>query len=180
MTEKSQPTTKAPAHYVDNEKFYNALVEHINACKEAVAAGKEKPHVSNYIGECFLKISTHLSYKSNFINYTFKDDMISDGIENCLAAADKFDPVRSKNPFAYFTQITFYAFVRRIQKEKKQQVAKYKLIENMDIESLITQDKDSHIFANEFLEYLRRQVDFIDIEKRTISAPKKKAMLAGG
>lgn len=181
-TEKNQPTTdkktKAPAHYVDNKKFYDALVEHIEACKAAVARGEEKPMVSNYIGECFLKIATHLSYKSNFINYTFKDDMISDGIENCLAAADKFDPVRSTNPFAYYTQITFYAFVRRIQKEKKQQVTKYKMIENLDIEGLITQDADSYAFANEFLEYLRKQVDFIDIDKRTIAPPKKKNKLA--
>ena len=180
-TKKNQPSTekvKAPAHYVDNKKFYDALVEHINAYKLAEAEGKEPPLVSNYIGECFLKIATHLSYKSNFINYTFKDDMISDGIENCLAAADKFDPVRSTNPFAYYTQITFYAFVRRIQKEKKQQVTKFKIIENMDIEGLISQDPDSHAFANEFLEYLRKQVDYVDIDKRTISAPKKKVKLA--
>lgn len=180
-TEKNPPTTKAtraPAHYVDNKKFYEALVNHINSCNEAVARGEERPPVSNYIGECFLKIATHLSYKSNFINYTFKDDMISDGIENCLVAASKFNPVKSTNPFAYFTQITFYAFVRRIVKEKKQQVAKYKMIENMDIESLITQDKDSHIFANELLEYLRKQVDYIDADKRTIAPPKKKALLA--
>lgn len=180
-TKPQSPTTekvKAPAHYVDNKKFYDALVEHIDACKAAVARGEEKPMISNYIGECFLKIATHLSYKSNFINYTFKDDMISDGIENCLAAADKFDPVRSTNPFAYYTQITFYAFVRRIQKEKKQQVTKFKIIENMDIEGLISQDPDSHAFANEFIEYLRKQVDYVDIDKRTIAAPKKKVKLA--
>ena len=176
---QNQPSTeKAPAHYVDNKKFYEALVEHINACKLAVAEGREKPRVTNYIGECFLKIATHLSYKSNFINYTFKDDMISDGIENCLAAADKFDPVRSTNPFAYYTQITFFAFVRRIQKEKKQQVTKYKMIENMDIDTFLSQDPDSHEFANEFLEYLRKQVDFVDVDKRTFKAPKKKVKLA--
>ena len=176
---QNQPSTeKAPAHYVDNKKFYEALVEHINACKLAVAEGREKPRVTNYIGECFLKIATHLSYKPNFINYTFKDDMISDGIENCLAAADKFDPVRSTNPFAYYTQITFFAFVRRIQKEKKQQVTKYKMIENMDIDTFLSQDPDSHEFANEFLEYLRKQVDFVDVDKRTFKAPKKKVKLA--
>lgn len=178
---KTQPSTekvKAPAHYVDNKKFYEALVEHINAYKLAKETGAEAPRVTNYIGECFLKIATHLSYKSNFINYTFKDDMISDGIENCLAAAHKFDPVRSTNPFAYYTQITFFAFVRRIQKEKKQQVTKFKIIENMDIDALITQDPDSHVFANEFLEYLRKQVDYIDISKRTITPPKKKVKLA--
>ena len=180
-TKKNQPSTekvKAPAHYVDNKKFYDALVEHINAYNLAAAEGKEPPRVSNYIGECFLKIATHLSYKSNFINYTFKDDMISDGIENCLAAAHKFDPIRSTNPFAYYTQITFFAFVRRIQKEKKQQVTKYKMIENMDIEMFLSQDPDSHEFANEFLEYIRKQVDFVDVDKRTFKPPKKKVKLA--
>lgn len=176
--QQNQPTTekvKAPAHYVDNKKFYDALVEHIDACKLAVAEGREKPQISNYIGECFIKIATHLSYKANFINYTFKDDMISDGIENCLAAADKFDPVRSTNPFAYYTQITFYAFVRRIQKEKKQQVAKFRMLESVDLEQLLSMSDGDEEFTNHIIEMIRKQVDTVDIDKRTIKPKPAKA-----
>jgi len=161
------------SHYVDNKKFYQALVEYKVLCDAAVSAGKEKPIIPNYIGECFLKIATHLSYKSNFINYTFKDDMISDGIENCLTAADKFDPTKSSNPFAYYTQIVYFAFVRRIQKEKKQQTTKYKMIENMDLDQIITQEHDQGEFNNQFLDYLKKQIDHIDIDKRVVALPKK-------
>lgn len=106
------------SHYVDNKKFLQALIEYRQSVDAAKAEGKEPPIVSNYIGECFIKIATHLSYKSNFINYTFKDDMISDGIENCLTAVAKFDPTKGSNPFAYYTQIIYFAFIRRIQKRK--------------------------------------------------------------
>lgn len=161
------------SHYVDNKKFLQALIEYRQSIVDAEAEGKERPIVSNYIGECFIKIATHLSYKSNFINYTFKDDMISDGIENCLTAVVKFDPSKGSNPFAYYTQIIYFAFIRRIQKEKKQQATKYKLIENMDIDSLILQEHDNGEFGTQFLDYLKRQMDTIDIEKRIISTPKK-------
>ena len=142
---------------------------------DAKANGLEKPRVSEYIGECFLKIATHLSYKANFINYTFKDDMISDGIENCLTAVEKFDPDRGTNPFAYYTQIVFFAFVRRIQKEKKQQATKYKLLENIDIDQIISQSEGNEEFANHLVEMVRKQVDVIDEEKRTL--PKKKKLV---
>lgn len=162
-------TTKAKgktgAHYVDNKKFYEALVAYRKEVDAAAAAGKEQPIVPDYIGECFIKIATHLSYKANFINYTFKDDMISDGIENCLTAVAKFDPEKSTNPFAYYTQIIYFAFIRRIQKEKKQQATKYELIKNMDIDELITQDQDSGEFTNQFLEYLKRQLDQNEVNK---------------
>jgi hypothetical protein len=171
-----EPSTekKAPAHYVDNKKFYEALVEYRKKVLEAKENNLEKPRVTEYIGECFLKIATHLSYKANFINYTFKDDMISDGIENCLTAVEKFDPDRGMNPFAYFTQITFFAFVRRIQKEKKQQATKYKLLENIDIDSILAHSEGNEEFANSLLEMVRKQVDFIDIDRRTIPSKKKK------
>ena len=165
------------SHYVDNKKFLQALIEYRQSVVDAAAEGKETPIVSNYIGECFIKIATHLSYKSNFINYTFKDDMISDGIENCLTAVAKFDPSKGSNPFAYYTQIIYFAFIRRIQKEKKQQATKYKLIENMDIDSLILQEHDNGEFGNQFLDYLKRQMDTIDIEKRVISTPKKNKII---
>ena len=171
-----EPSTekKAPAHYVDNKKFYEALVEYRKKVLEAKENNLEKPRVTEYVGECFLKIATHLSYKANFINYTFKDDMISDGIENCLTAVEKFDPDRGMNPFAYFTQITFFAFVRRIQKEKKQQATKYKLLENIDIDSILAHSEGNEEFANSLLEMVRKQVDFIDIDRRTMPSKKKK------
>jgi len=167
---KKIPTS---SHYVDNKKFLQALIDYKKSVDEAKERGEENPIVPNYIGECFIKISTHLSYKSNFINYTFKDDMISDGIENCLTAVAKFDPSKSSNPFAYYTQIIYFAFLRRIAKEKKQQATKYRLIENMDIDSIILQEHDSGDFNNQFVDYLKRQMDNIDIDKRLISMPKK-------
>lgn len=160
------------SHYVDNKKFLQALIEYRQSVDDASAKGEEPPIVSKYIGECFIKIATHLSYKSNFINYTFKDDMISDGIENCLTAVAKFDPAKSSNPFAYYTQVIYFAFIRRIQKEKKQQATKYKLMENMDIDALISQEQDGE-FGTQFLDYLRRQMDTVDIEKRVMNIPKK-------
>ena len=128
--------TKKTKHYINNADFLKALIDYRTACDEAKKNNKPDPIVPNYIGECFIKIATHLSYKANFINYTYKDDMISDGIENCLTAVEKFDPSKSVNPFAYYTQIVYFAFVRRIQKEKKQQAAKYKLIENIDFDQI--------------------------------------------
>ena len=111
---------KRSVHYVDNKKFLEAMIDWNKEIKEAEGIGEETPPVSNYIGECFLKIATHLSYRPNFINYTYREEMISDGIENCLQYATNFNPEKSKNPFAYFTQIIYYAFLRRIAKEKKQ------------------------------------------------------------
>ena len=93
-----------------------------------------------YVGDCFLKIATHLSYKPNFVNYPFREDMICDGIENCLQYIDNFDPEKSSNPFAYFTQIIYYAFLRRIQKEKKQLEIKQKIIDHSDAASVMQID----------------------------------------
>ena len=119
-------------HYIDNKEFYNAMVEWKKLVVEADNSGDPKPPVTDYIGECFFKIATHLSYRPNFINYPFRDEMIGDGIENCLMYCSNFDPDKSKNPFSYFTQIIYYAFLRRIQKEKKQTYIKYKMTEIHD------------------------------------------------
>jgi len=116
-------------HYVNNGDFLDAMVEFRNSVHVAKGGAEPRPRIPDYLGECFIKIATHLSYKPNFINYTFRDDMISDGVENCLQYIDNFDPEKSKNPFAYFTQIIYYAFLRRIQKEKKQLYVKYRAIE---------------------------------------------------
>ena len=168
QTEPIIESKPVPVHYVDNKKFLEALNEYRAQVLEAKEKGLEKPIVSRYLGECFIKISTHLSYKANFINYTFKDDMISDGIENCLTAVEKFDPSRSSNPFAYYTQIIYFAFIRRIQKEKKQTATKYKMLENIDIDQIVTQSEDNHEMVNHLLEMVRRQSDLIDPDRKTI------------
>ncbi len=120
---------KNAAHYVDNEEFLVAMVAWKVTVAEAEAAGDPKPGVTEYIGKCFLDIATHLSYRPNFIGYSYREEMISDGIENCLMYCSNFDPEKSSNPFSYFTQIIYYAFLRRIQKEKKQQYIKFRCIE---------------------------------------------------
>lgn len=120
-------------HYINNADFLKALIDYKEACKKAKKEKKPKPPIPNYIGECFMKIAEGLSHKPNFINYTYRDEMMADGIENCLMYFDNFDPSKSKNPFAYFTQIIYYAFLRRISKEKKQLYVKYKATEQMGI-----------------------------------------------
>ena len=120
-------------HYVNNKEFLEAMKAYKKEVNKAKREKREKPPVTDYIGSCFLKIANHLSYRPNFINYTFRDDMISDGIENCLQYLDNFNPAKSSNPFAYFTQIIYYAFLRRIQKEKKQLYVKYKATEQIGI-----------------------------------------------
>lgn len=121
---------KKSNHYVNNKQLYAAMIEYKEKVNAANEAGVLKPPVPNYIGECLLLIANRLSHKPNFINYSYREEMISDGIENCIAYIDNFDPEKSKNPFAYFTQIIYYAFLRRIQKEKKQLYIKHKSLEN--------------------------------------------------
>jgi hypothetical protein len=119
-----------PEHYVDNKKLYAEMCDYLDRVKLAEESDDPKPRITEYIGECLLKISTRLSTKPNFINYTYRDEMISDGIENCVNYLGNFNPEKSKNPFAYFTQIIYYAFLRRIQREKKQLYIKHKQLEN--------------------------------------------------
>lgn len=124
---------KTPNHYINNADFLKALIDYREQCDLAVNSGIREPIIPNYIGECFLKIADHLSRKPNFSAYTFRDEMIADGIENCLMYFKNFDPLKSKNPFAYFTQIIYYAFLRRIMKEKKQLYVKYKATEQFGL-----------------------------------------------
>ena len=120
---------KRSEHYVNNKEFLAALIKYREDKEIAEMKGLPKPPIPRYIGECFLKIANHLSFKPNFVNYMFKEDMISDGIENCVQYIHNFDPAKSKNPFAYFTQIIHYAFLRRIQREKRQLEIKNKILE---------------------------------------------------
>ena len=157
---------KEKPHYVDNKKFLEAMIEHRDKCEKAEKQNRKKPEVTNYIGECFLKIANHLSYRPNFINYTFRDDMISDGIENCLQYMNNFNPEKSKNPFAYFTQIIYYAFIRRIQKEKKQSLIKNKLISNVGVEQMMDQMiGDEAQYQSQMLDYLQKNLKEDDLKE---------------
>ena len=148
---------KATQHYVDNKKFLEAMVIYREKVNKAKENNRKKPDVTNYIGECFLKIANHLSYRPNFINYTYRDDMISDGIENCLQYMNNFNPEKSTNPFAYFTQIIYYAFIRRIQKEKKQQQVKQKMIANAGVENMMDSlEGDDSQYRSQLLDFLQR------------------------
>jgi len=124
---------KKDNHYVSNADFYTALKESKELRLEAEKNGLPTPRIPEYIGTCIFKIANRFSYRPNFINYTYRDEMVSDGIENCLTYLNNFDPDKSKNPFAYFTQIIYFAFLRRISKEKKQTYVKYKATEQMGI-----------------------------------------------
>ena len=158
---------KEKPHYVDNKKFLEAMIEYRDKCVKAEKQKKKKPEVTNYIGECFLKIANHLSYRPNFINYTFRDDMISDGIENCLQYMDNFNPDKSNNPFAYFTQIIYYAFIRRIQKEKKQIQIKSKLIANTGVENMMDQlQGDDAQYQSQLLDFLQKNVKIDEPTKK--------------
>ena len=140
-------TKKKGVHYIDNKEFHAAMIAWKELCQEAEEAGEEKPQVTNYIGECFLKIANGLSYRPNFINYTYRSEMVSDGIENCLQYIHNFDPEKSKNPFAYFTQIIYYAFLRRIAKEKKQTHVKHQLISKQEYVPFDTIDGDTSKYS---------------------------------
>ena len=134
---------KRSEHYVNNKQLLEALIVYREKVADAKKNDLPKPRITNYLGECFLKIATHLSYKPNFVNYMFRDDMISDGIENCVQYIHNFNPEKSRNPFAYFTQIIHYAFLRRIQKEKKQLDIKTKIIEKSGYDVVMTVDDSS-------------------------------------
>jgi hypothetical protein len=130
-------------NYVNNKEFLDALMVYRQQVAVAIESDKTKPRIPNYIGECFLKIATHLSYKPNFVNYMFREDMISDGIENCVQYIDRFNPEKSTNPFAYFTQIIYFAFLRRIQREKKQLEIKNKILERSGFDEVLHMDSHS-------------------------------------
>ena len=162
------------AHYVDNKKFHQAMIKWKEKCKDAEEAGDDAPRITNYIGECFLKIANHLSYRPNFINYTYKEDMISDGIENCLQYVANFDPEKSNNPFAYFTQIIYYAFIRRIQKEKKQTTIKQKLIMKGGLDEIVRQEGDNTDYQNQYSEFLKKNMIYEEEPKEKEDKPVKR------
>ena len=140
---------KRSEHYVNNKEFLAALEVYIAQVQRAKLNDADPPQIPRYIGECFLKIANHLSYKPNFVNYMFKDDMICDGIENCVRYIHNFNPEKSKNPFAYFTQIIYYAFLRRISQEKTQLEIKNKILEKSNFDEVFdSNDLDASNYSD--------------------------------
>lgn len=173
-------------HYVDNKQLYQTLLDYKFLRQEAEKKGlgkKDKgyPPIPNYVGECLLQIANRLSYKPNFSNYMFREEMVGDGIENCINYLNNFDPEKSKNPFAYFTQIIYYAFLRRIDREKRQLYIKHKTLENhMIMDDMATHADDASetgsVKVNLETDYMKDFVsNFEDkIEKRKERREEKK------
>ena len=159
------------------EDFFKAIVEYKAKVREAESQALPKPIISHYIGDCLIKIATKLSYSPNFINYTFRDEMIADGLENCINYFHNFDPDKSTNPFSYFTQIIYYAFLRRIQKEKKYLYVKHKVTQQKMIshELMNVQELDElGEFDIEITDYTSSEYMDTFIEQFEASALKKK------
>lgn len=161
-------------HYVDNAKFCAAMDEWKTQLKEAENMGDPKPPISTFIAECFLKIAEHLSHRPNFINYNYRDDMIGDGVENCLLYAHNFDSTKSSNPFSYFTQIIYYAFLRRIEKEKKQSYVKYKALQMNDIDGKFTEWLQFQQGCYTYSEFLQQNFFLSELDVENIEPKKKK------
>lgn len=119
--------------YVDNKKFYDAFVKHRERTDKARQEGQPDPRLPDSIGRCFLLIAENVAKRGNFAQYSYRDEMVGDAIENCVTAANNFDPSRGSNPFSYFTQVATWAMIRRIEKEKKQTYVKYAMFQNMNV-----------------------------------------------
>ena len=160
--------TKTSTHYVNNKEFTAAIIHHNKSCIEAEELGDPKPRVSEYIGECIYKIATRLSTKPNFINYSYRDEMICDGIENTLQYINNFDGNKSQNAFAYVTQIIYFAFLRRIHKEKKQAAIKQKSIIEAGylFETFDTIDGDTTGMTNQYIDFLQQNMNPINYKPR--------------
>jgi hypothetical protein len=160
---------KERPHYVNNRDFSNAVVEYCTSAQEAKDVGESTPIVTDYIASCFLKIAEGLSHKANFVRYTYREEMVMDAVENCLKAIENYDieaATRSGKPnaFAYFTQISWYAFLRRIQKEKKQQDVKMKFIAEADVAEFLDDDGEGYghmQYASPFIDTLRMRIDAV-------------------
>lgn len=166
---------KKTDHYIDNKRFFDEMKAWTTLVKAAEKEGKPHPPVTSYIGECFMAIADRLSRKPNFINYPYREEMISDGIENCLLYAYNFNPRKSKNPFSYFTQIIYYAFLRRISKEKKQAYIKLKKIENSDIDSTLKKwFRENYLSGGDNKPSVLTETDIQNFEKKPESDGEKK------
>tara|TARA_B100000287_G_scaffold73885_3_gene65599 strand:- start:1743 stop:2267 length:525 start_codon:yes stop_codon:yes gene_type:complete len=161
--------TKESVHYVNNKEFTAAIIEHNKACRIAEESGVDKPRVTEYIGECIYKIATRLSTKPNFINYSYRDEMICDGIENCLQYIENFNEEKSQNAFAYVTQIIYFAFLRRIHKEKKQAAIKQKSIQQAGFLFDTFDTLDGEVapgMSNQYIDFLQENQQEINYKPR--------------
>jgi len=160
-------TKRKSIHYVNNADFSQAVVDYVREVDEAKKNNKDIPKVTNYIANCFLRIAEGLSHKSNFIRYTYREEMVMDAVENCLKAINNYDieaatRTGKPNAFSYFTQITWFAFLRRIAKEKKQQEVKMKYLTASGIENFIINengDNMSNQVAEHFVDTLKTRID---------------------
>ena len=159
-------TAKQNEHYVNNKEFTQAVAEFNEKCKLAESKGKKPPQMSNYIGECIYKIATRLSTRPNFINYTYRDEMICDAIENCIQYIGNFNVEKSNNAFAYITQICYYAFLRRIQKEKKQVFIKQQMTMDITQDTFETIDGDTTGMTNTNVEWMQENMTQVQYEPR--------------
>jgi hypothetical protein len=171
---------KDKPHYVNNAEFSQAVVEYVRSCNVAEKEGKPTPIVTDYIAQCFLKICEGLSHKANFVRYTYREEMMMDAVENCLKAIQNYNidkATRTGNPnaFAYFTQIAWYAFLRRIQKEKKQQDIKMKYLSESDIGDLIAAELDNDEAIRQTQSFVDELRERIDVVKETDKAVKEYA-----
>lgn len=173
---------KEKPHYVNNREFSLAVVEYCKDVKEQLEQGNPRPIVTDYIASCFLKISEGLSHKANFVRYTYREEMVMDAVENCLKAIENYDieaATRSGKPnaFAYFTQISWFAFLRRIAKEKKQQDIKLKYISEADLSMFIEENTEGGYsdYSNTapFIEQLRVRIDSVKDADKHFNTYKK-------
>ena len=176
MSKKEKP------HYVNNKQFSQAVCEYVEKVNIAKESGDPIPIVPDYIAECFLKIAEGLSHKANFIRYTYREEMVMDAVENNLKAILNYDiskATRTGNPnaFSYFTQITYYAFLRRIQKEKKQHDIKMKFIERGGYEEFLHFGDDGEYIPDQemtFMDDLRTRMDHVHQQDSLLKEFKKK------
>ena len=167
-------------HYVNNADLLKSIEQYKSDCKDATRDGKSKPKIPDYIGRCIMLIAENLSHKPNLMSYSFRDEMVSDGIENCIMYFDNFDPKKSKNPFAYFTQIIYFAFIRRIHKEKKQLYVKYKSTEQIGVldqyEQFEQDEAGSHFKQFEMYDNISQFIQNYEISKNKKKQKPKKAL----
>jgi|TARA_R110000744_G_scaffold126064_4_gene232325 hypothetical protein len=172
---------KSKNQYIDNKKFFEEMVKYRQSRIDAEESGEERPVIPDYIGRCMMDISTRLSYKPNFINYPFREEMVADGIENAIRALNNFDPAKSANPFAYFTQIIYYAFLRRITKEKTLLYTKQKMYTSMAVMGALYDDASGTDLSNSQSSYATEYMnDFVteyekNLEKKKVPKVKKKS-----
>lgn len=161
-------------NYINNKTLYSAMIQYKNSLREAEANDKNKPQVPNYIGQSILLICNNLAKKPNFSGYTYKQDMISDGIIDCVSAVDNFNPDKTNNPFAYFTQIAWNAFIRRIHKEKKQTYIKHKNFENSFLMNELWEgESNMQMVSNEY------SADVVRSYEDKLTKVKKNSKLSG-